>query len=414
MLPQKSDQGAQSLEVHGTGFETQGFGPFRRTVPEMIGPVLQRYGFELIEDPQRLRNLVEYQCQKQHVPPPGEDTWLPVQERWLSGWPLRGSSQFVDRYRHLRTGLIRRLGGGSLESWLEQLPAITVMPTPRAEVEVGRQRGSQPNIAEALARLGWGGRVTLDGTPQSLPANLAESELQITGSEEQPTQVTWDRVLWRAGWLRLENLSLQGELNVAGGLVELHACVLQPGARIRLQGPGAFLTAHGCDLFGDVEVAACALLEAVHCNFERSSTGLDCAGLAELQGTALCSHPQVAVRLRERARALFSDCQLRDSGQGLLVEERSRATLRACWVQANRGSGVSAGAETELELDGCNVRDNGQDGLRLSGQAHVRLSNNTIQGNRGAGVRWHGAVMLEKSANSMRDNSEGDWLESPP
>jgi hypothetical protein len=380
----------------------------------MIGPVLQRYGFELIQDPERLRNLVEYQCQKQHVPPPPEDTWLPVQERWLSGWPVRGSSQFLDRYRSLRTGLIRLLGGSGLESWLEQLPAITVMPVPRAEIEVGRQRGSQPGIPDALERLGWGGRLVLDATPQQLPAALPEAELHLLGADEQPTQLQWSRALWKQGWLRLENVSLQGELEVQGGLVELERCTLQPGAKIRLSGAGAMLIANGSDLFGEVEAAACTLVHAKNSNFESAALGLDCAGLLHLHGTALCSHRQAAILLRERARALLEDCQLRDSGEGLHALDQSQATLKYCWVQANHKNGLAARGQTRVHLENCQLRDNGGDGVLLQEQCQAHLAGNTISGNRGAGVRWSGRVTLEKSGNSMKDNPQGDWLESRP
>lgn len=377
----------------------------------MIGPVLQRYGFDLVLEPERLRNLVEHQCRKQNQPLPSEETWLPVNERWLTGWPQRGSLTYLDRYRTLRSGLLRALGGGGLEPWLEQLPATTVMPSPRSEVEVGRGPGQQRSMQEGLVRLGWGGRLVLDGSDLIMPATLSEGELHILGGTDDPAPLELGKSVWSKGWLRLENLVLTGELRLEGGLVELHRCFAQPGSSLIVVGAGAVLALEESDIYGHLEVQPCALLHALNTTFEGGTIGVDSAGLARLQGVAFSQHVQAAVRLTGTSRSVIEDCQLRDSGQGLVAAGQSRAWLTQSWFRANRNCGLVAEDRTELEIQSCQFRNNNRDGLFLRDQARVHLRLCTIQENQAAGVRITDRVTLERASNHVTANPEGDWLE---
>jgi hypothetical protein len=377
----------------------------------MIGSLLQRYGWELLHEPDRLRLLVEHHCDQHSLPKPSQESWLPVQERWLLGWPERGSAAFLDRYRGLRTGLLQSLGSGSVEGWLDHLPAITVMPAPRSEVDVGQGPGRQPNLVEALARLGWGGRLVLDENPQLLPP-VTESELYISGEEERPTPLELGQARWPRGWLRLENLTLSGELEIAGGLVELRRCTLQSGAQLRVCGPGAVLVLDHSDLYGEVEAQACTLLQVCHSTFEGAAIGLESAGLTRLEGVAFRQHTQAALVLRERSRALFEDCQLSESGLGLRISGQSRAWLRQSWLRANHQIGVLAEDDASLKMEGCHVRSNRSDGLWLRGRSHLRLSGSTVQDNQGAGVRYTDQVTLEQDGNQVVRNVLGDWLDT--
>ena len=379
----------------------------------MIGSVLQRYGFELMQEPERLRNLVEHRCRKLSVPVPAEETWLPVQERWLLGWPVRGSSAFIDRYRILRSNMIRSFGGGALEGWLEQLPAITVMPAPRSEVEIGRGPGRQPNLSEGLVRLGWGGRLLLDDCPQQLPSPLPEGELQILGGCDEPTPLDLGEAQWPQGWLRLENLELAGQLQVCGGLVEMRGCTLQRGSRINVTGPGAILVLEESDIYGQVDSATCTLLEVHHSTFEGASLAVDSAGLMRLQGVAFGQHSQAAVRLKARGRAVLEDCQVRESRVGLRAEGHSQAILIQSWLRDNLQCGLLAEDDSKLEIQGCHFRNNAGDGLTLRGHSRVHLSGCSVQDNGGAGVRVLDQVTLEQASNHLTGNPEGDWLECP-
>lgn len=378
-----------------------------------MGPVLERYGFDLLQQPERLRNLVEHRCRKQGLDLPAEETWTPVQERWLTGWPVRGSSSYVDRYRSLRTQILKSLGGTGIESWLGQLPEITVMPTPRSEVEIGRAPGRQPNLEEGLARLGWGGRLVLDLHPQQLPSALPESELHILGEEETATEVDMGGACWRAGWLRLENLSLKGTLKVDGGLVEIGRCRVQPGARLEITGPGAILHLEQSDLWGLVNGQADTLIQADNCTFEGSELGMVSLGLVHLQGTAFCGHTLAALRLLGRSRALLEDCQLRDSLDGLQAGGQSKVWISQSWFRSNRAYGLTAQEQAELEIQSCNFRHNGKDGLRLGGECRVHLRVSNLHENGEAGARWGPRVHLERAGNSATGNPAGDWLEDP-
>ena len=378
----------------------------------VISAVLRRYGFELMQDGERLRNLVEHRCQKQQQPLPPEESWLPVLERWLLGWPVRGSSTFIDRYRLLRIGMIRALGGSGLDSWLEQLPAITVMASPRAEVEVGRSPGSQPDLVEGLARLGWGGRLVLDQHEQKLPAPLPESELHIVGGADDATPVDMAKARWSQGWLRLENLALQGNLEVAGGLVELQRCSLQPGSSLQVTGAGAILLLNDSDIYGQLEAQACTLVQADNSTFEGARVGLHSQGLVRLQGVAFSEHAQAAVHLQARARAWLEDCQLRESGLGLQAGDHAQAWLTDCWLRDNSHCGLIAEGDSDIDVQSSQFRYNRGDGLLLRGRARVQLHNCTIQENGGAGVHCSDQVTLERSSNNVSNNPRGDWLET--
>ena len=378
----------------------------------MFAPVLQRYGMDLALDPDRLRNLVEHHCRKHHLPLPDEAAWLPVQEQWLLGWPQRGSSSFLDRYRQLRSGLIRALGGHNPEGWLDQLPAITVLPEPRGELEVGLQPGAQPNLAEALLRLGRGGRLLLDGQPQQIPPELPEAELHLLGTDTAPGQLDFGpQGRWRQGWLRLENFELRGKLVVEGGLVELRQCRWQPGSRLVLSGVGAYVQAENCDFLGPVQAGPCTLLEAYHCNFESAAVGLEVAGLARLRGVGCSDHPEAALRVFQRGRVGLEDCQLRASGLGLEALGQCLVWMKDCWVRDNLGPGIQALDAARLELLACQLRHNGADGLALEDQARLRLEGCQIAENQGAGVRLDCGVVMEQSNNRLHSNQDGDWLE---
>ncbi|MBT9588783.1 right-handed parallel beta-helix repeat-containing protein [bacterium] len=376
----------------------------------MIGPVLHRYGFELVQEPLRLRNLVEHQCQKQGQPLPAEEVWGPAQEGWLLGWPGRGSAAYLERYRQLRSRLIRNLGG-NLEGWLDFLPSPTAMPTPRTEVEVGQGPGCQPNLAEGLARLGWGGHLVLDQHPQMLPP-LVEGEIHISGGDQEKTLIEMGQARWPQGWLRLQDLELTGDLVVSGGLVELHRCCLRPGASLEVSGAGAILVLDESDIYGEVEAQAGTLLQASNCNFEGSAVGLESTGLVRLQGVAFSQHAQAALLLRERARAMLEDCQLRESGFGLRASGQARVWLSQSWLRGNAQCGLLADDDTDLEIQACHFRNNGGDGLWLRGRSRVQLRISFIQDNGTAGVRVSDQVSLEQAGNQATGNPQGDWLEA--
>ena len=328
------------------------------------------------------------------------------------GWPQRGSSTFVDRDRQSRCGLIRSLGGQDPESWLNQLPAITVLPEPRAELEVGRQPGAQPDLPEALARLGRGGRLLLDSHLQGVPSELPECELQLIGSDPQPGNLDFGRQCrWRQGWLRLEHFQLRGTLQVEGGLVELKQCHWLPGSQLVLSGVGALVLAEGCDFHGTLEARRCSLLEAHHCNFEHSTLGLRVAGLALLQGVACCGHAEAALRIEERGRVRLEDCQIRECGLGLEALGRSLVWIQDCWVRENFGAAIQASEQARVEVRASHLRNNRGDGIRADGEARLSLQGCQIVQNQGCGVRLEPGVLLERTDNTLCDNQDGDWLE---
>lgn len=371
----------------------------------MLEQVIQRYGLPLLQEPQRLRQLVEYRCHKTGVAAPTAEDWIPFLDCWLLGWPQQGSQAFLDSYRQVRSNSIRKAGGQGLERQLEILTPAQVLVARSSEFEIGPRPGCQSTLSEALLRVDRSATFILEES-QRLPSQLQEGEFHIVGHEKVHLDFSQSR--WRGGWLRLEGLALSGTLEVHGGLLELYSCQLNREAKIKLTSPGACLFVDDSELLGCVEAEAGTVVMVRNSNWEDAATALRSAGVVNLQGVALSGHSQNGLYLWGRGRAFLEDCQVRDCTVGIRCEDQSRIWLQQCWLRSNLQLGVGAKQEARVEIQASHFRDNRGDGLLLTdcSWANVRLC--SFQGQGGAAIRANAQVTLEQVGNEMSQNRGGD------
>ncbi len=381
--------------------------PSKSEASAMLEQVIRRYGPQLLQEPQRLRQLVEYRCHKDGISAPAPEYWVPFEHGWLLGWPQKGSQAFLDSYRQVRTNSIRKAGGQSLERELELLPAAQTLVVKSSQLEIGSRPGCQSSLSEALLRVDRSGMLILEES-QRLTGPLQEGELHLVGAEGAKVQLDLAQSTWPGGWLRLENLALSGTLEIQGGLVELYSCQLNQEATIKLTAPGACLFVDDGELLGCVEGDSGSVVVVRNSNWEVAATALKSAGVVNLQGVALTGHSQNGLYLWGRGRAAMEDCQVRDCMVGIRCEDHSRIWLQQCWLRGNLQLGLGAKQEAAVEIQASHFRDNRGDGLLLTdwSRGNVRLCN--FQGQGGAAIRVNAQVILEQVGNEMSLNRGGD------
>ena len=112
------------------------------------------------------------------------------------------------------------------------------------------------------------------------------------------------------------------------------------------------------------------------------------------------------VLCRDSENLTLSLVRMENCSSAGLVAENSHVEVSSCWFELNNW-GLLLYGSSQVELEGCNIKDNNYDGAVCYDTSTLSISNSLIEGNGFTGLTLYDESQLQLSDSTLRDNQLG-------